>query len=109
MIVSMEPLEKKLGEIEELIKGSLMPKMNTPSLMPRLDQPHAVGRPRGTGMPKNPFDNSPNATVGTSPASKKNPVAIAQQIQNKESKETQIKQAKEGLSFSSRGQWSLRR
>lgn len=104
----METIESKLDAIEELIKGNLMPTMNTPNLMPQIDQPASPGRPRGPGIPKSTFKPNTGATPGA-PPSKKNPVAIAQQIQNKDMKEAQIKQAKEGLSFNSRGQWTLRR
>jgi hypothetical protein len=97
----MENLEAKLDELEELLKSNLIP-----SLMPKIKTPNANGRPKGPGMPRNSF-KAPK-TPGINPSSSKNPVKIAEQITNPDLKEDRIKQAKEGLSLNSRGQWSLK-
>jgi hypothetical protein len=94
----METLLKKLDELEDLIKADGLP-------MPKIKTPNANGRPKGTSAPKASF--STPKTPGINPASKKDPVKVAQQLSNPELKDERIKQAKEALSLNSRGQWRL--
>lgn len=78
----METLEKKLLEIQELIKalGSLLPSPTKPK------------------APKAP-------TVA--PTTKKNPLKVAQQIKEPSIKKLAVSTAKEMIKFDDNGQWKI--
>lgn len=78
----MGTLEKKLLEIQELIKavGAMLPS------------------PKPPGIPKPPT---------TAPVSKKNPVKVAQQIQDQPTKKLAVSSAKEMIKTDSNGQWKI--
>ena len=103
----MNNMYEKLEELEHLIKGIMSPSLSSPNIAPAIKQTAPTGRPNGPGMPKMGI-KAPKVGTGISNVSKKNPVKIAEQINNPDTKKESIKSAKEGLSFNSRGQWSLR-
>ena len=91
----MEHLEKKLLEIQDLIKKAagapVLPSPTTPKAP-------TVAAPAAATMP---------ATPTMTPTSQKNPVKQAQQIQDQATKKVAVKQAKSILKTDKNGQWSL--
>lgn len=85
----MEKLEQQLIEIQELIKN--MGGMQLP--LPKIPKPVAP-----IGQPKMP---------SAAPAAQKNPVNVAQQIQDQSSKKIAVKQAKSLVKYDKNGQWKL--
>ena len=98
---------KEAEDKKDLTKSDLMPNMSTPNLMPKITQSNSVGRPKGPGVARSPIPKAPN--IGIKPPSKKDPVNVAQQLTNPDTKKETIAQAKEGVAFSTRGQWSLKK
>ena len=88
----MESLEKKLLEIQELLKG-----------VPQIASPKAPGLPK----PVEPIKPATVAPPSNAPASAKNPVKVAQQIKDPSTKKIAVKQAKSLVKFDKNGQWSL--
>lgn len=86
----METLLKHLKDIQELIKANLMPSVKPPKI-PGMAQPTAPAVPQPAGAP----------------ASAKNPVNQAQQIQDKAIKPIAVKQAKGMVKTDKNGQWKL--
>lgn len=88
----MEKVKLKLLELKEVLeKAVAMPSIKGPKLpkAPSVDIP---------GAPK-----QPNLT----PNSQKNPVKVAQQIENPDAKAQALDMAKEKLKLAKNGQWSL--
>jgi hypothetical protein len=88
----MEQLEQKLKEIEALLKGA--PQIVSPK-PPKLPTPVAPIKAPEVAAPSN------------APASGKNPVKAAQQIQDPSVKKVAVKQAKSLVKFDKNGQWSI--
>ena len=88
----MEALEKKLLEIQDLIKKmGMLPSPHTPK-MPTVGVASAPVKP---------------ATPTIAPTNKKNPMKQAQQIQDPSTKKVAVKHAKAILKTDKNGQWSL--
>ena len=88
----MEQLEKKLLEIQDLIKKSgLLPSPNVPKA-PGVTPPTPPTKPTAPGMV---------------PPIQKNPVDQAQQIKDPSTKKVAVKAAKTMLKTDKNGQWSL--
>jgi len=88
----MDHIVKNLLAIKEILeKGTFMPS------------------PKGPKLPKLPEIPSPNnqKTSPLVPGSKKNPVKVAQQIEDPGKKIQAMNTAKETLKLSKNGQWSL--
>lgn len=88
----MDNLYKKLVELKEFLeKANVMASPKAPRMpsIPKIDQP---------AMPKQP---------DLTPSSKKNPVNVAQQIEDPSAKAQALKMAKEKIKLAKNGQWSL--
>jgi hypothetical protein len=88
----MDKLELKLVEIMETLEKALaMPSPKGPKLpgMPKIDAPQ---------LPKQP---------SLVPGSKKDPVKVAQQVEDPDQKAQALNMAKEKLKLAKNGQWSL--
>lgn len=93
----MEELLKKLEQIKALIKSQEVP----PS--PKSPKPPAPSVPQMSKQPE-----APKAGQATS---KKDPKKVAEQLKDPGTKDSAMKEAKkikEGVSFSTSGQWSLK-
>lgn len=92
----METLETKLEELEALMKATILPTISTQG------QP---GRPTGPSIPKPSFKTPkiPSTGAGVAAPSKKDPVKVSAQLKDPDLK----MRAKEQMSFSQGGQWSL--
>lgn len=86
----MKNIEQKLEEIEELVKnmggamGLAMPKLPKPPTLPTQPKP-----------------------VTATPMNQKNPVKVAQQIQDPAAQKVGVKNAKSFVKFDGNGQWKL--
>jgi len=88
----MEKVKLKLLELKDVLEKAItMPSIKGPKL-PKLP---AIGTPE---TPKQP---------GLTPSSQKNPVKVAQQIEDPSTKSQALDMAKEKLKLSKSGQWSL--
>jgi len=88
----MEQLEKKLLEIQDLIKKSGLLPSPKPPKMPGVAAPAAPTKPAAPSM---------------APPTQKNPVDQAQQIKDPSTKKVAVKAAKTMLKTDKNGQWSL--
>lgn len=94
-------------ESDKVNKADLMPDIDAARAVPKINPVKDVGRPRGTGNAKQAF-KAPKSP-GIKPPSQKNPVKVAEQLTNPEAKKESIAQAKEGIAFSTRGQWQIKK
>ena len=97
----MEKIEQKLEEIRDLLKANAMPSPNPPMKIKEIKPLTPVSQLKTTA-PVQP------AAPTLAPTSKKNPLKVAQQIQDKPIKQEAVKQAKETLKVAKNGQWSLK-
>lgn len=91
----MEELAKKIETIVDLIKA-MMASIKQPSLSAGNN---SLRLPKQAAVAKAP---------GVAPASQKDPMKVAQQLQDPDAKKAATKQVKEQLSFSKNGQWTLK-
>ena len=95
----MADIDKKIKELEELIKG-LKANIESSSVLPSIKQ----SKLQGVKAPSSSATKLP----GISPKSKKSPVKQAEQIKNADIKDMKMREAREALNVNkSTGQWSI--
>jgi hypothetical protein len=99
----MDKIHKNLDFLIEVLAKAVKIKPTLPSPkgpktlpMPSVDMPKLPGAP-----------TTDIKAVSNAPQAKKNPLKIAEQINNPDAKKLAMKQAKELLKVSKNGQWSL--
>ncbi len=92
----MEELVKKIEHIVDVMKA----------MMAAIKQPTVSTN--SIRMPKTPKMGMTKPKTGLAPDSKKDPVKVAEQISNPDIKKPAVAAAKESVSYSPKGQWSIK-